>query len=148
MTVMYLFAPEAERDKLPQHPKFYGERGLVGISNDLSMPALIANYRRGFYPVCHIGPMKWWCPEERAVIDPAETHVSKKVRKLLRQHKFTVSMDKDFAGVMEACAKPRPTGPGRAVAVHQAQSAESAAMTGRVEAAIAAVTNSLRVGQR
>ncbi|MEZ5873872.1 MAG: leucyl/phenylalanyl-tRNA--protein transferase [Hyphomicrobiales bacterium] len=108
MTLAYLLTPAGERDRLPHHPKFYGERGLVGISNDLSVPALLANYRRGFYPVCHIGPMKWWCPEERAIIDPAETHISKKVRKLLRQHKFAVTMDQDFAGVMEACARPRP----------------------------------------
>ena len=103
-----LFKPKSERDKLPELPHFYSERGLVGISNDLSVPALVANYSRGFFPVCHIGSMKWWCPEERAVIDPAETHVGRNVRRLLRKHKFTVTMDKDFAGVMEGCARPRP----------------------------------------
>jgi leucyl/phenylalanyl-tRNA--protein transferase len=103
-----MLAPEVERDKLPEHPRYYSKRGLVGISNDLSVPALVANYSRGFFPVCHMGAMKWWSPEVRAVIDPAETHISRNVRKLLRQHKFTVTMDQDFAGVMEACARPRP----------------------------------------
>jgi leucyl/phenylalanyl-tRNA---protein transferase len=107
MTLVYYLTPRPERDWLPAFPRFYSERGLVGISEDLSVPSLIENYARGFFPVCHIGPMKWWCPEERAVLDPAETHVSHNVRRLLRKHKFTVTMDQDFAGVMEACARPR-----------------------------------------
>ena len=104
----HLFAPKAEGEKLPDHPVYYGERGLVGISNDLSVNALLANYKRGYFPVCHVGSMKWWCPEERAVIDPADTHVSKNLRRLLRQGKFRVTIDEDFAGVIEACAAPRP----------------------------------------
>jgi leucyl/phenylalanyl-tRNA---protein transferase len=107
MTLVYYLTPRPERDWLPAFPRFYSERGLVGISEDLSVPSLIESYARGFFPVCHIGPMKWWCPEERAVLDPAETHVSHNVRRLLRKHKFTVTMDRDFAGVMEACARPR-----------------------------------------
>lgn len=107
MTLTYYLTPRPERDALPALPRFYSDRGLIGISNDLSVPALIANYARGYFPVCHIGPMKWWCPEERAVLDPAETHVSNNVRRMIRRHKFTVTMDKDFAGVMEACARPR-----------------------------------------
>ena len=51
--------------------------------------------------------MKWWCPEERAVIDPAETHVGKNLRRLLRQEKFRITFDQDFAGVIAACAAPR-----------------------------------------
>lgn len=108
LSLAHLLAPEAERDKLPAEPVYYGKRGLVGISNDLSVKALLANYRAGYFPVCHIGSMKWWCPEERAVIDPADTHVGKKLRRLLRQDKYRVTFDQDFAGVIEACALPRP----------------------------------------
>ncbi len=108
LTLAHYLAPKSERDMLSELPQFYSERGLVGISDDLAVPALLANYKRGFFPVCHMGPMKWWCPEERAVIDPAHGHVSRNIQRLLRQHKFTVTMDQDFAGVMEACARPRP----------------------------------------
>ncbi len=107
MTLAYFLAPAGKRDKLPARPVYYSPRGLVGISDDLSVEALIANYRRGYFPVCHIGPMKWWCPEERAVIDPALTHVGRNLRRLLRQKKFRITMDQDFAGVITACAKPR-----------------------------------------
>jgi len=108
LSLEHLLKPKSKRDKLPELPQFYSKRGLVGISNDLSVPALVANYSRGLFPVCHVGSMKWWCPEERAVIDPAHTHISKNTRRLVRQHRFTVTMDKDFAGVMEGCARPRP----------------------------------------
>ncbi len=108
MSVVYFFSPRATRNKLPDHPVYYSSRGLVGISDDLSVDALIANYRRGYFPVCHMGPMKWWCPEERAVIDPALTHVGKNLRRLLRHKTFKVTMDQDFAGVIAACAAPRP----------------------------------------
>jgi leucyl/phenylalanyl-tRNA---protein transferase len=52
--------------------------------------------------------MKWWCPEERAAINPANTHVGKNLRRLLRQDKFKITFDQDFAGVIAACAPPRP----------------------------------------
>ena len=52
--------------------------------------------------------MKWWSPEERAVIDPADTHVGRHLRRQLRQHRFRLSFDEDFASVMEACAQKRP----------------------------------------
>jgi leucyl/phenylalanyl-tRNA--protein transferase len=107
LTIAHFLAPEAERDRLPEQPVYYSRRGLVGISNDLSLKALIANYSRGFFPVCHIGPMKWWSPEERAVIDPADTHVGKNLRRLLKQKKFTVTFDRAFEQVVEACARPR-----------------------------------------
>ena len=107
MTIAYYLSPKAKRNKLPAPPRFYSERGLIGISNDLSVPALIDNYARGFFPVCHMGPMKWWCPEERAVLDPAQTHIGRNVRRLLRQGTYTVTMDTAFGRVMEACARPR-----------------------------------------
>ena len=107
MTIAYYLTPKARRDTLPANPRFYSKRGLIGISDDLSVGALIDNYSRGFFPVCHIGPMKWWCPDERAAIDPAQTHLGRHVRRLMRQGTYTVTIDKAFASVMEACARPR-----------------------------------------
>lgn len=108
MTLAYYLSPKAVRDELPAWPEYITEWGLAGISDDLSVPALLRNYKRGLFPVCHIGPMKWWCPSVRAVQDPQIAHVGRHVRKLIRRHNFTVTMDTDFAAVMEACAQPRP----------------------------------------
>jgi leucyl/phenylalanyl-tRNA--protein transferase len=51
--------------------------------------------------------MKWWSPAERAVIAPADLHLDRKTRRLLRQDKFFVTFDEEFARVMETCVRPR-----------------------------------------
>lgn len=107
MTFIYYLSPKSVRDQLPDLPTYYTDWGFAGISDDLTVPALLHNYTRGLFPVCHLGPMKWWCPAFRAVQDPARAHVGRTVRRLIRRHGFTVTMDTDFAGVMEACARPR-----------------------------------------
>lgn len=86
----------------------HGPQGFAGISDDLSVRALVGAYRNGFFPFCHLGPMKWWSPETRAVLDPQNAHVSKKIRQLLRSGKYKVTFDQDFAGVIRACAEVRP----------------------------------------
>lgn len=106
MTAIFMIMPEG-RERLPEEPTFYGRRGLVGISNDLSVGNLLWAYRRGYFPVSHIGPMKWWSPDERAILVPEETHISHKMRKLMRQKKYRVTFDQDFAQVMRCCAQPR-----------------------------------------
>ncbi len=106
MTAIFLITPEG-RERLPEEPTYYGWRGLIGISNDLSVDNLLWAYRQGYFPVCHIGPMKWWSPDVRAIVVPEETHISHKLRKLMRQKKYRVTFDQDFAQVMRCCAEPR-----------------------------------------
>jgi leucyl/phenylalanyl-tRNA--protein transferase len=89
-------------------PHYRGWQGLVGISEDLSPEAIIDRYRRGMFPFCHIGPMKWWSPAVRAVLHPEETRIEKNLRRLIRQGRYRIAFDSDFAGVMQACAEPRP----------------------------------------
>jgi leucyl/phenylalanyl-tRNA--protein transferase len=84
-----------------------GPQGLVGISQDLNPDSLLDSYRRGLFPFCHVGPMKWWSPAERAVLHLNETHIEKNTRRLIRQGKYRVSFDQDFAAVMRACAESR-----------------------------------------
>ena len=47
-------------------------------------------------------------PAERAIIIPHELRLDRKTRRLLRQNKFSVTFDEDFAAIIEACAEPRP----------------------------------------
>src|SRR5690349_19447041 len=37
MTLTHWLRPEGACDRLPEHPVYYSSRGLVGISNDLSL---------------------------------------------------------------------------------------------------------------
>lgn len=106
-TVEFLLSAEMAVSRLGE-PKYRGWQGLVGVSEDLSPRALLDGYRRGMFPFCHIGPMKWWSPDVRAVLTPQETHIEKNLRRIIRQGKYRVTFDTDFAAVMRACAEPRP----------------------------------------
>jgi leucyl/phenylalanyl-tRNA--protein transferase len=81
--------------------------GLAGIAHDLSVPTLVAAYRRGLYPFSHIGPVKWWSPPERCVLFYGAFHMSKRLRSRLRQARYTVTFDRAFDDVIKACAAPR-----------------------------------------
>ena len=107
MTAEYLINPRAARRRL-ENPVYHGWQGLIGVSDDLSPGALLDGYRRGIFPLCHIGPMKWWSPNVRPVLHPQEAHIEKNLRRLIRQKKYRVTFDTDFAAVMRACAEPRP----------------------------------------
>lgn len=79
--------------------------GLLAAGADLSPARLLAAYRRGIFPWFNEGdPPLWWSPDPRTVIRPADFHISHSLRKRLRQGCFEVSSDRDFIGVVNACA--------------------------------------------
>ncbi len=81
--------------------------GLAGIAHDLSVPTLVAAYRRGLYPLGHVGPPKWWSPPQRSLLFFDELHIAKRLRRQMRQARYTVTFDRDFEGVIAACAGER-----------------------------------------
>ena len=81
--------------------------GLAGIVHDLTLPTLIAAYRRGLYPFAHIAPLKWWSPPQRSVLFFNELHIARRLRRQMRQGNYTVTFDRDFEGVIAACAGQR-----------------------------------------
>ncbi len=81
--------------------------GLCGIAHDISLPTLLNAYRRGVYPWAHVGPLKWWSPPQRSVLFFNEFHIAKRLRRQMRQGQYTVTFDRDFEGVITACAAPR-----------------------------------------
>jgi leucyl/phenylalanyl-tRNA--protein transferase len=85
--------------------------GLVDIGGPMTVDRLVAAYEKGIFPWCHVGPVKWWAPSQRAVLFLEESRIEKNLRRLLRQDRFTVTFDTRFREVMEACAEPRPGRP-------------------------------------
>lgn len=82
--------------------------GLLALGGDLSPERLLAAYRRGIFPWYEDGqPIMWWSPDPRAVLLPGELHVSRSLRRTLRSNRYMVSADRDFAGVISACAGTR-----------------------------------------
>jgi leucyl/phenylalanyl-tRNA--protein transferase len=82
-------------------------QGLAGIVHDFTLPTVLAGYRRGLYPLAHVAPMKWWSPAQRSVLFFNEAHIAKRLRRQMRQGHYTVSFDRDFDGVIKACAGQR-----------------------------------------
>ena len=80
---------------------------FAGMIHDLSPETLIAGYARGLFPKGHFGPLKWASPPERCVLDLRDFHISRRLRSLMRQEKYSVTFDQDFEGVIKACAGPR-----------------------------------------
>jgi len=71
---------------------------------------LLAAYRAGIFPMAdgREDPEMFWVePRERAVFPIDGFRASTSLRKLLRQEKFEVTCNADFAGVIAACAEPR-----------------------------------------
>ena len=82
--------------------------GLLAVGGDLSPARLLHAYRRGIFPWYHEDqPILWWSPDPRAVLFPADLHVSRSLDRRLRRADFEIRFDTAFPEVMDACAGPR-----------------------------------------
>ena len=85
-------------------PRRADPAGLVASGGDLEPSTLIAAYRRGIFPWPAEGiDLLWWSPDPRAVLPLDGLHVSRRLGQTLRQHRFRVTVDADFAAVMTGC---------------------------------------------
>jgi len=75
---------------------------------------LLMAYRSGIFPMADSRDdeeVYWVEPRERAVIPLAGLRCSRSLAKAVRHDRFRVTCNTDFAGVVEACAAPRPGHP-------------------------------------
>jgi leucyl/phenylalanyl-tRNA--protein transferase len=87
-----------------------GAPGLLAASADLLPSRLVDAYRGGIFPWYSNGqPVLWWSPDPRMILVPGEFKVSpsfrKTLKRVLRDERWEVRVDHDFAGVMRACAQ-------------------------------------------
>jgi len=86
-------------------PELAEDDGLLAVGGDLAVNRLLLAYENGIFPWYNEdSPILWYSPHERFVIFPDELKISKSMRQVLRSEKFTISMNKCFAGVIEACS--------------------------------------------
>jgi leucyl/phenylalanyl-tRNA--protein transferase len=83
--------------------------GLLAAGGALNPQWLIEAYCQGIFPWFEddTGPIYWWCPSQRGVVEPGKMKISRSLRKTLKNHKFTVTADRAFAEVVNACAGTR-----------------------------------------
>jgi leucyl/phenylalanyl-tRNA---protein transferase len=86
-------------------PDYADPSGLLAVGGDLSSERLLEAYRLGIFPwYSDDQPILWWSPDPRFVLQLEEFHVSRSLRKTLRQGIFQVTMDRAFDEVIAACA--------------------------------------------
>ncbi len=87
--------------------------GLLAVGGDLSPQRLLEAYRHGIFPWFSEGdPILWWSPDPRMVLFPDELKISRSLAKALRNRRYEVRFDREFEGVVRACAAPREGQPG------------------------------------
>ena len=89
--------------ELCEHPE-----GLLAWGGDLDPQRLLRAYAMGIFPWYEPGsPILWWSPDPRLIFRPGQVHVSRSLRKTLRQMDWKLTLDEDFMAVVQGCAAPR-----------------------------------------
>ena len=79
--------------------------GLVRVGGELSTAWLIDAYRHGIFPwPLTDGTLAWWSPDPRAVIEFDRFRPSRRLLRTYRSGRFETARDRDFRGVITACA--------------------------------------------
>lgn len=96
---------------LPKEPLFpdpvhADEDGLLAVGGDLSPERLLTAYVCGIFPwYSENAPILWWSPEPRLILEPGSVHVSRRLERILRQGRFSFSLDTAFERVITRCAE-------------------------------------------
>lgn len=80
-------------------------------AKQLDLKVLLAAYSVGYFPMPDpdTEEIRWYFPDPRAIIPLDGFHVSRSLAKTLKSGQFTVTIDKDFKGVMAGCAERSQT---------------------------------------
>lgn len=84
--------------------------GLLAIGADLAPERVLEAYGLGIFPWGTLdGFPLWYSPDPRMVLFPNEVRISRSLLRTLKQGRYEVRLDTDFAAVITACAQtPRP----------------------------------------
>ena len=77
----------------------------------ISINTLLEAYRTGFFPMASGGRFRWYSPVNRGVLPLNKFHVPRRLGRVLRSGRFRTSVNRDFRGVITACAS-RPDNAG------------------------------------
>lgn len=81
------------------------------MNKNLETDFLLSAYASGYFPMPepHTEEIKWYFPEPRAILPLEGFHCSRTLSRTLRRGEYQVSYDKNFVGVMKACAARKDT---------------------------------------
>jgi leucyl/phenylalanyl-tRNA---protein transferase len=71
----------------------------------ISADLLTSAYTSGWFPMAvEPGQIRWYSPDPRGIIPLDTFHAPKRLGRVVRQQRFEVRIDSDFAAVIRACA--------------------------------------------
>ena len=71
----------------------------------IAADALLSAYANGWFPMAVApGEIRWYSPDPRGVIPLDAFHVSRRLARSLRHHRFEIRVDTSFRAVIQACA--------------------------------------------
>ena len=80
--------------------------GLLAVGGDLSPERLLLAYKSGIFPWFNEDSLiLWWSPDPRMVLFPQKIKISKSMRQIMSGTRFTLTRNRCFKEVMEACAE-------------------------------------------
>jgi leucyl/phenylalanyl-tRNA--protein transferase len=87
------------------------EEDIVAVGADLEPETLLTAYRQGIFPMAlEDNEIGWFSPDPRGVLPLDQVHVPARLARVIRSGRFEVAIDRDFEGVMRACAADREDG--------------------------------------
>lgn len=94
------------------NPEQADAHGLLCVGGDLKPETLIEAYSHGIFPWPQKDvPLLWFSPPQRGVLFFEKLKVPKTLKKQMAKKPFEITMNKDFSGVIENCARvPRNEG--------------------------------------
>ena len=78
----------------------------------IPVETLLEAYAMGVFPMApsrHSSEINWYTANKRGIIPIDSFHMSKNVRRIIRQHHFEIKYDTRFRDVMKACANRKTT---------------------------------------
>ena len=85
---------------------------MLALGGELTPEWLLDAYAHGIFPWPFgndSNPLAWWSPDPRGILELDGMHMSRRLRRTLRQGRFESTCDRAFREVMVACS----IGPGR-----------------------------------
>ncbi len=100
---------ENERFSFPWREE--ADSSIIAVGGNLSPGMLLSAYEQGLFPWYNEGsPILWHSPDPRFVLFKENLHISKSMKKILRQKRFEIKLDTNFEKVIRNCSEAKRPG--------------------------------------
>ncbi len=85
------------------NPKEANKDGLLAHGGELNTSTLLEAYLNGIFPWYNEEPILWWSPDPRFILEMEDFKISKSLKRVLKQNKFTIKFNQNFKEVLIKC---------------------------------------------